>query len=65
MLSAISWTGTFCMALAPFIIDYNAGKYLAIFGLTMLTIRAIRCKMGNLITLNTLGILGYTYALYF
>ena len=65
MLSAIGWLGTICMVIAPFIIDYNAGKYLAICGLALLTVQAIHCKMVNLITLNTLGILGYTYALYF
>lgn len=61
----LGWCGALCMVIAPFIIDYNAGKYLAIVGLGLLTFQAVHAKMVNLITLNTLGILGYTYALYF
>ena len=65
MLSAIAWVGTVCMALAPFMIDYSAGKFLAIVGLTLLTIQAYSCKLYNLIILNSIGIIGYSYALYF
>jgi hypothetical protein len=61
----LGWWGALCMVIAPFIIDYNAGKWLAICGLALLTVQAIHAKMGNLITLNLLGILGYSYALYF
>ena len=65
MLSLIAWVGTVCMALAPFMIDYSAGKLLAISGLWLLTVQAYYCKLYNLIILNLLGIIGYTYALYF
>ena len=53
------------MALAPFMIDYSLGKLLAISGLWLLTVQAYYCKLYNLITLNLIGIIGYTYALYF
>ena len=65
MLSLISWVGTVCMALAPFMIDYSLGKLLAISGLWLLTVQAYSCKLYNLIILNLIGIIGYTYALYF
>ncbi len=61
----LAWIGTICMGLAPFIIDYNAGKFLAIVGLALLTIQANCSKLYNLMILNSIGIIGYTYALYF
>ena len=41
----LAWIGTICMGLAPFIIDYNAGKFLAIVGLALLTIQATSGKL--------------------
>ena len=65
MLSLIAWVGTVCMAIAPFLIDYDIGKLLAISGLCLLTVQAYSCKLYNLIILNLIGIIGYFYALYF
>lgn len=65
MLSVIAWVGTVCMALAPFMIDYSIGKLLAIMGLALLTVQATHAKLYNLMLLNTIGIIGYFYALYF
>ena len=65
LIEWLAWIGTICMGLAPFIIDYNAGKFLAIVGLALLTIQATSGKLYNLIILNSLGIIGYFYALYF
>jgi hypothetical protein len=53
------------MALAPFMIDYSIGKLLAIIGLALLTVQASHAKLYNLMLLNTIGIIGYFYALYF
>ena len=64
MLSLIAWVGTVCMAIAPFLIDYDIGKLLAISGLCLLTAQAYSCKLYNLIILNLIGIIGYTYAIY-
>ena len=64
MLSLIAWVGTVCMAIAPFLIDYDIGKLLAISGLGLLTVQAYSCKLYNLIILNLIGIIGYTYAIY-
>jgi len=64
MLSVIAWVGTVCMALAPFMIDYSIGKLLAIMGLALLTVQATHAKLYNLMLLNTIGIIGYFYALY-
>lgn len=64
MIAAISWAGALCMMLAPPIIDTPAGKLLAIAGLSMLTLQAIHGKLWNLVALNLIGIVGYTYALY-
>ena len=65
MLSAIAWGGTICMAIAPFLIDTIIGKLLAISGLALLTVQAHDAKLYNLMILNTIGIIGYIYALYF
>jgi hypothetical protein len=52
------------MALAPFIIDTDGGKMMAISGLVLLTIQAVDSKLWNLVLLNLAGITGYAYALY-
>ena len=65
MLSAIAWVGTICMAIAPFLIDTLIGKLLAISGLALLTVQAHDARLYNLMILNTIGIIGYIYALYF
>lgn len=53
------------MGAAPFFIDTMQGKLLAIVGLTLLTIQAYNIRAVNLIALNVIGIMGYSYALYF
>jgi len=65
MIGFCAWVGAACMVAAPFIIDTNAGKLLAIAGLALLTVQAVATKSYNLIMLNVLGIGGYLYALYF
>ena len=64
MIAFCAWAGALCMMLAPFIIDSNAGKLLAIAGLTLLTLQASANRCYNLILLNIVGIGGYFYALY-
>ena len=64
MIALIGWIGALCMAGAPFIIDTDAGKIIAIAGLLMLTQQAAHGKLWNLVCLNIAGILGYSYALY-
>ena len=65
MIAIIGWLGALCMAGAPFIIDTDAGKIIAIAGLLMLTWQAADGKLWNLVCLNIAGIIGYSYALYF
>jgi hypothetical protein len=65
MIAVIGWMGALCMAGAPFIIDTDAGKILAIAGLLMLTQQAAHGKLTNLVCLNIAGIIGYSYALFF
>lgn len=65
MIALIGWMGALCMAGAPFIIDTDAGKIIAIAGLLMLTQQAAHGKLWNLVCLNIAGIIGYSYALYF
>ena len=59
-----AWLGTFCLGFAPFIIDTPAGKMLSMLGLALLCLQASHKGCYNLLILNTIGILGYTYALY-
>ena len=65
MIGFCAWVGAACMVAAPFIIDTDAGKLLAIAGLALLTVQAVATKSYKLIMLNVLGIGGYLYALYF
>tara|TARA_A100001015_G_scaffold262592_2_gene308925 strand:- start:164 stop:361 length:198 start_codon:yes stop_codon:yes gene_type:complete len=65
MIGFCAWAGALLMCLAPFIIDTNAGKMIAISGLVLLTLQAISNKCYNLVLLNIAGIGGYLYALYF
>ena len=41
------------------------GKLMAILGLALLMLQAIDSKLWNLVMLNSFGIIGYFYALYF
>ena len=65
MIGFIGWMGALAMAGAPFIIDTDGGKILAIVGLALLSVQAVDSKLYNLLLLNLAGIGGYTYALYF
>ena len=65
MFGFAAWVGGRCMMLAPVNIDTTAGKMLAIAGLAMLTLQAIKGKLWNLVALNLTGIIGYCYAIYF
>ena len=59
------WLGAGALCVAPFIIDSTGGKILAIVGLAVLTLQAIRNSCYNLVLLNIIGIGGYFYAIYF
>lgn len=64
-ITLMAWIGTACLCLAPFTIDTPEGKAMAMVGLVLLTLQAIEKKCYNLVTLNTIGFIGYGYALYF
>ena len=59
------WLGALALCCAPFIIDKLEGKILAIVGLALLTLQAIRKECYNLVLLNVIGIGGYLYAIHF
>ena len=58
------WMGAALLCVAPFIIDTDLGKWLAISGLALLCLQAIDKQCYNLVMLNIIGIGGYIYALY-
>ena len=64
MRTLLDWLGALLLAVAPFIIDSDMGKSFAIVGLALLTLQAIRNSLYNLILLNALGIVGYTWSLF-
>lgn len=64
IIALCSWVGAVCMMAAPFIIDYDEGKILAIVGLSLLTIQAAHDRLNHLICLNLVSIGGFSYALY-
>jgi len=59
------WLGAASLCVAPFIIDSDEGKILAIIGLALLCLQAWVKSCYNLVILNITGIGGYIYALYF
>ena len=65
MIGFASWIGAALMCVAPFIIDTNEGKLIAILGLLLLTLQAVHNSCYNLVLLNIIGIGGYFYAIYF
>ena len=65
LVARLGWMGAACMACAPFVIDTPEGKLLAITGLALLMLQAIDSKLWNLVLLNSFGIVGYFYAIYF
>ena len=65
LIDRLGWMGAFCMASAPFVIDTVEGKLMAILGLALLMLQAIASKLWNLVLLNSFGIVGYFYAIYF
>ena len=65
MAKVAGWVGAAALGAAPFFIDTSPGKCLAIFGLGLLTFQAYNIRAFNLIALNVIGIMGYSYALYF
>ena len=64
-INAAGWIGAALMSVAPFIIDTTEGKIIAMLGLTLLSFQAAEKDCKNLLLLNAIGILGYSYALYF
>ncbi len=58
-----SLIGTAALAVAPFIINTLAGKALAIVGLSLLSIQAYKLRAWNLIFLNSVGVIGYTFTI--
>ena len=59
------WTGAAALIVAPFFINYNSGKVLAIIGLLLLSVQAYRLKANNLLMLNFVGVLGYLWSIYY
>ena len=59
LATALNWIGAAALCAAPFIIETSFGQALAILGLALLTRQAVDNRLWNLVTLNTIGIIGY------
>lgn len=64
MVKLFAWLGAAGISAAPFIIDTDFGKWLAIFAVICLTVQAVHLRAYNLVAMNTISILGYIYVLY-
>ena len=64
MILALAWIGTGLLCAAPFFIDTPEGKAAMICGLSLLSIQAIERRLWNLLTLNSIGVIGYAYNLF-
>jgi hypothetical protein len=58
-----NWIGAAGITAAPFLIDSDAGKMLAILALVCLTRQALELKAFNLAVANLTGILGYLFSI--
>jgi hypothetical protein len=58
------WSGAVLICTAPFLIDTDIGKTMICVGLSIVTIQAYRLKAYNMVIMNVVGILGYTFALF-
>ena len=58
-----NWLGAAALAAAPFLINLIIGKLLAIIGLILLTVQAVKLQAYNLVMLNLIGVIGYLYSL--
>jgi hypothetical protein len=65
MIKLVAWIGAVAIAIAPFIIDTDCGKYIALLGSSLLGFQAVQLKAYNLVFLNGLAIIGYIYVLHF
>jgi len=65
LIEWLGWMGALCLAFAPFVIDTFEGKLMAIVGLALLFLQAYENRLWNLMLLNSFGIVGYFYAIYF
>ena len=65
LVNLSGWVGALLLCIAPPIIDTDLGKILASLGLAILCLQAWHKQCYNLILLNTIGIGGYLYAIYF
>lgn len=63
-IDAVGWIGAGTMVVASFNMASSAGMLTAIVGLGLLTIQAAATRTMNLVMLNLLSIIGFTYALY-
>jgi hypothetical protein len=58
-----SWFGAAALVVAPFFINSDFGKLLAVAGLLLLIGQAVTLKAWNLVFLNAAGIVGYLFSL--
>lgn len=63
MITLLGYMGAGALALAPFIISSWQGQLLAMTGLAMLIPQALKLRAFNLVSLNSIGIIGYFFSL--
>ena len=59
----VGWIGAAFMVCASFNMGSWHGMCMAIVGLSLLTVQACHAKMWNLVALNILSIIGFTFSL--
>jgi len=64
LVSAVAgWFGAFALCFAPFVIDTNGGKALAMLGLLALSLPALHNRIYSILFCNIVGFLGYGFAI--
>ena len=60
MIDRLSWMGTACMLMSPYLLSYKIGFILGAIGVLLITPPCIKNKQWNLVILNASSFIGYT-----
>jgi len=64
MIRLIGWIGAAGLSAAPFFLPHPGAFVVIIFSFVLLTFQVARARLFNLVFLNIMGVLGYSYSLY-
>lgn len=64
VIEIVSWVGTLCLLLAPYLLSYRIGFILGAIGVLLITPPCMENKQWNLVILNISSFVGYTLQIF-